>query len=320
MSNVLPEHSEPAVETVYPTREALWQKRIAIEEVRERHHRRRMAKSQREKPVDEGDLIAFVLKSVGLWARGRRNAVEPVLREIDFHCPGLPPRLDGFTLLQMTDLHFYRGFEWLDPLKEVVRSAEADVCVLTGDYRFYHWGPCDIAVEGMKRLLPAVRTRHGTYAILGNHDTYRIVEPYRALGIRWLLNDNVTLRHNGEEVHFAGIDDNHGYRSHSLPLALEGLPDDGFRILLAHSPAIADEASESGVDLCLCGHTHAGQIRFPFVGPLFLNAPRTPRRVCSGTWRHGNTQGYTSAGLGSTGAPVRFNCPPEAALIRLRSI
>ncbi|MDX9973033.1 MAG: metallophosphoesterase [FCB group bacterium] len=315
-----PQHDKTCANPEPPTHAELWKKRLAREACQERRVRLRVAKGLPEHPnFDEGTAITAALKAVGLYRRGRCNAVRPVLREVEIRFPNLPSSLDGFTLLQLSDLHFHDGLEWIGPVVECARGVEPDVCVLTGDYRYYHSGPCDVAVDGMRRLLPALRTREGVYAILGNHDPSSIVEPYRKMGIRWLINANEEIRRNGHSLYLAGIDDNHAYCSHSIPRAVCGIPGGAVRILLAHSPAVADEASQAGIDLCLCGHTHAGQIRFPLVGGLVFNAPSAPRHVCAGLWRHGKTWGYTSAGIGSTASPVRFNCPPEVVLIRLKS-
>jgi predicted MPP superfamily phosphohydrolase len=301
-----------------PTREALWQKRLEREEVLDRQHRRSEAlRRHGGRRLELGDVVTAVLRATGIFERGRRNALRPVLRRVDMRFPELPHEFDGFTLMQMSDFHFDKRPGYVETVAELVESLEVDVCALTGDYNYYDRGPSDRAVAGMAALLPSIRARHGVYAILGNHDHSGLVEPYEAMGIRWLINANVEIARGEASLYLAGIDDNHGYRSHSVPLALEGAPEDGFKVLLAHSPAIVREAAREKVQLCLCGHTHAGQVRLPWVGAVFLNAPNAPRRVCAGAWRYGTMRGYTSAGLGATASPVRFNCPPEVTVIRL---
>jgi hypothetical protein len=84
-----------------------------------------------------------------------------------------------------------------------------------------------------------------------------------------------------------------------------------------HTPELVDEAAAAGVDLYLCGHTHGGQICLPWIGPIIVNA-NCPRRYARGLWRHRHMQGYTSPGVGTSGVPVRFFCPPEIGVIELR--
>ena len=120
----------------------------------------------------------------------------------------------------------------------------------------------------------------------------------------------------------AGVDDPHYYGCDDLPGALSDVPKDAFKVLLAHSPEMYREADAAGIHLYLCGHTHAGQIRLPkpfrdaWAAP-FQNAD-CPREYTHGAWSHGALQGYTSAGVGTSLLPVRYNCPPEIIVIELR--
>jgi uncharacterized protein len=76
------------------------------------------------------------------------------------------------------------------------------------------------------------------------------------------------------------------------------------------------ESSDNAIHLYLCGHTHGGQIRLPGIGHLRQNA-QCPRSYAQGHWKHNDMHGYTSAGVGCSMLPVRFNCPPEIVLIEL---
>jgi predicted MPP superfamily phosphohydrolase len=78
-----------------------------------------------------------------------------------------------------------------------------------------------------------------------------------------------------------------------------------------------EDAAQHGVHLYLCGHTHGGQICLPIIGPIIVNA-NCHRKYTRGVWRYKNVQGYTSAGVGTSGVPVRFFCRPEIGLIELR--
>jgi uncharacterized protein len=87
--------------------------------------------------------------------------------------------------------------------------------------------------------------------------------------------------------------------------------------LLSHTPEVYRQAAHAGFDLLLSGHTHGGQICLPGSIPLMLEAV-LPRRMGAGAWQHGKMAGYTSVGAGCSVVPVRFNCPPEITLHRLR--
>jgi len=114
----------------------------------------------------------------------------------------------------------------------------------------------------------------------------------------------------------AGVDDPHYFGCDNLPEALREVPRDAFKLLLAHTPEMYEEAAAAGMDLYLSGHTHAGQIRLPAIGALTTLAD-CPRRMAFGHWRHRRMHGYTTSGVGCSLLPVRFNCPPEAVVIEL---
>jgi predicted MPP superfamily phosphohydrolase len=262
-------------------------------------------------------LILLGLKAAGLYGRGVRNACSPVLREVEFRFANLPARFDGYRILHLTDFHFAGRPAFVEGVRKALDPVRADLCLMTGDYRFECYGPVDDAVRSMEQLLPSIHARRGIYASLGNHDPAALVEPYRALGIRWLINDNARIDEGEDSIWLVGLDDNRFFRTHSLPVALSGVPEGAFTVLLAHSPELGPQAARADIDLYLCGHTHAGQIRFPVIGAVRSNDP-SPRRRIWGPWREGDLQGCTSAGVGTTSLPVRFNCPPEAVLVRLR--
>ena len=89
------------------------------------------------------------------------------------------------------------------------------------------------------------------------------------------------------------------------------------RLFLAHPPNLFREAAARGADLYLCGHTHAGQIQVPGLGPVFTHTS-APRRLAQGHWREGAMRGYTSSGVAASGVPLRFHCRGEVVLFTLR--
>ena len=142
------------------------------------------------------------------------------------------------------------------------------------------------------------------------------------MGVNMLINDATELRSGGSGLWIAGVDDPHYYGCDDIGAALSGVPKDSFKVLLAHTPEMYEEADAAGIQLYLCGHTHGGQIRLPkpFRGSWaapFRNAA-CPPEYAYGRWDHGATQGYTTAGVGASLLPVRYNCPPEIVVIELR--
>lgn len=263
-------------------------------------------------------FVGAVLKFIGLMERGRANARDVRLKEVEFSFERLPQAFDGFTMLQLSDLHI-DGLAGLSrAIAEVISGVRVDLAVLTGDYRFEVHGPVHGVYAGMAEVLEAVDSRLGVVGILGNHDFLEEAEGLEKLGVKMLINQALRIEEKGQKIIMLGLDDAWYYQASDLK-SVTGLADgDEFSIMLCHCPDLAGEAAAAGVDLFLTGHTHAGQIRLPFIGPLILNSS-APRRLTAGAWRVGSMQGYTSFGTGSSCVPVRFNCPPEATLIRLKA-
>ncbi len=261
-------------------------------------------------------LIRTALRGVGVYGRGLRNALRPEIRRLDFQIPRLPAAFDGFRVLQLADLHIDCRVGLAEAVADVLSGVSADLCVLTGDYRFEVDGPCEAVYAGMKTVLSAIGVRHGIYGILGNHDTCEIAPELENQGVRMLVNEAAEVALGDDSIWLMGVDDPHFYGVDDLPAAIAPVPRGACKVLLAHSPEIYEEAAAAGVDLYLCGHTHAGQIRLPGIGAVLKQA-RCPRPYATGAWEHGRMQGYTSAGIGCSLVPVRYNCPPEITVITL---
>ncbi len=268
----------------------------------------------------EKRLVAPAIKAglqlLGLYDRGRQHALSPVVLEYDLYFPDLPAAFDGFRIMHLTDLHI----DGVDGLTEIVISTlqklEADLCLITGDYRFDDEGPWDEVYRRVRQLLPYIAARQGIYSILGNHDESPVAFELEELGVRMLINEAVEIGQGSESIWIAGVDDPFDYKCDDLPGALAGVPDSGFKILLAHTPDLYSEAAAFGVRIYLCGHTHGGQVRFPKIGALRSNS-KSPRAFTYRRWTHQRMEGYTGGGLGCSSLPVRWNCPPEIAVFTL---
>ena len=260
-------------------------------------------------------VIRGALKLTGLYGRARRNAENVQIRRHDMIMPELPVAFDGFTILQISDLHVDMSQGAMLRLIELLPELHYDLCVLTGDYRGKTFGPYDATIEGMARM--RAHLAGPVYGVLGNHDSIRMVPALEAMGIRMLLNETERLVRGTQRIHLAGIDDAHYYRVDNIEKAAVQIPDGEFSILLSHTPEIYRQAAHADFDLLLSGHTHGGQICLPGAIPITLDAT-LPRRMGSGAWRYRRMVGYTSVGVGSCIVAVRLNCPPEITLHHLR--
>ena len=259
--------------------------------------------------------IRLCLKLAGFYGRGQRNAAQIELRRHDVTSSRIPKAFDGFTILQLSDLHVEMSEGAIMRLATMLPEIEYDLCVLTGDYRAQTFGSYEPALAGITRLCSALKGP--IYGVLGNHDTIRMVPGLEDMGIQMLLNENHAIERGNQRIYLAGIDDAHFYRVDNIEKAATGIPFGSFSILLSHTPEVYQQASYADFGLLLSGHTHGGQICLPGRIPITLDSV-LPRHMGSGAWKYRDLIGYTSVGAGSSIVPVRFNCPPEITLHRLR--
>ena len=262
-------------------------------------------------------VIRTTLRITGLYGRGLRNAARVQLRHHRIRAANLPPAFDGFTILQLSDLHADMSGPALGRLIQLLPGLRYDICVLTGDYRGKTFGPFAAALEGVARV--HAHLNGPVYGVLGNHDTIRMVPELEDMGIRMLLNEAETLVRAGARIHLAGIDDAHFFRVDNLEKAAASISRGEFSLLLSHTPEIYRQAASCGFSAMLAGHTHGGQICLPGGVPITLDS-NLPRRFGAGGWHYGDMVGYTSVGVGCSIVAVRLNCLPEVTLHRLERV
>jgi uncharacterized protein len=250
------------------------------------------------------------------WVGARRTAA---VRQVDIPIAGLPAALEGFTIVQVTDVHVGNtiGRDYVSAIVERVNSLQPDVVALTGDLVDGTVPQLAHDVAPLARL----RSKFGTFFVTGNHEYYSgagpWLEKFQRLGIEVLLNRHVIIEQGGAKLAIAGVPDYSGHHfieSHrSDPAAaIRGAPQDiGAKILLAHQPRTAAAAADAGFDLQLSGHTHGGQF-LPWNFFVRLQQPYT-----AGLERLRSMWVYTSRGTGYWGPPMRLGAPSEITRIRL---
>ncbi|HCY83627.1 MAG TPA: metallophosphoesterase [Desulfobacteraceae bacterium] len=251
-----------------------------------------------------------------LWRRGYQNASVPKLVTKKLSIRGLPKDLSGFTILHLTDLHLDGIPELGEHICDITRGMAPDICVMTGDFiTYYNRANYRDILPAMERIVKGVSARYGIFAVLGNHDTWRLVPPFENLGIRMLVNESVTLAKEGATVMITGVDDPHEYLTKQAFQALKTNAA-GVKLALVHTPELFREAQRNDYTLYMAGHTHGGQICLPGGVPVFVHLNRG-HRFYRGKWQFGRMIGYTGQGVGAVGVPLRFNTHSEIALISL---
>jgi predicted MPP superfamily phosphohydrolase len=224
----------------------------------------------------------------------------------------LPKALDGFTIVQLTDVHIGGGptlaRDWLADVVARTNALAPDLIAITGDL-------VDGSVERLRdevAPLKDLKARHGVYFVTGNHEYYAGAEAWIAelgrLGIRCLRNERLPIT---DGLDLAGVDDYHARPD--LARALAGRDPNRALVLLAHQPRAVHEAAAQGVCLQLSGHTHGGQI-WPWNSLVRLQQP-----YVAGLVREGQTQLYVSRGTGYWGPPMRLGTHAEITRVTLKA-
>lgn len=231
--------------------------------------------------------------------------------------PALPGEFNGYTIVQLTDLHF--GFLMpLAVIKNLIHKAnslEKDIIVCTGDY--IHQKDSSEQIDRVWPELCRLEAKDGVYSVLGNHDHWGDF----SRSLYWLGKSGQNLRHKAisiqrgsKRVWLGGCGD---YWEDEIGIgkAFQNVPERDFKILLAHNPDTADTRFSTKIDLMISGHTHGGQVSIPFLGPPVL--PVRNKKYSSGFIKAKTTNIFISKGLGWAILPVRFNCLPEISVLKL---
>jgi predicted MPP superfamily phosphohydrolase len=250
-----------------------------------------------------------------LEARGEHEVVD-----VEVTLGKLPRALDGFTIVQLSDLHTGLTIDRAFVQRVVDRANELapDLIALTGDLID---GPVDDLRDDVAPL-GQLRAKHGVFAVTGNHEYYAGVDEWIAelsrLGVRYLRNERVTIGARSAAFDLAGVDDHHAdeYPGHGedLPAATAGRDPTRALVLLAHQPRQVRRAARHGVDLQLSGHTHGGQI-----WPWHYIVRIQQGGLLAGRYDHRGTQLYVTRGCGYWGPPVRLAAPLEITRVILRA-
>lgn len=264
-------------------------------------------------------LLIILTSLIGVFIGVTNASNKSAVRSIEIYFNNIPPNLDGFKILQISDLHVGPTIrkEFVLKVVEQINSKNADIIVFTGD-----------AIDGMVEDLSSeceplrlLKSKYGKFYCTGNHEYYwdapGWIKKFESLGFITLQNETTSIQIDKMTVSISGVNDP------AAAIIKQPGPDfksacpiqnADFKLLLCHQPKFADEASKFGFDLQLSGHTHGGQF-FPWT--LVTN------------WIHKYNYGlhlvqamkiYVSRGTGYWGPPVRLGSPSEISEIIIRKL
>jgi predicted MPP superfamily phosphohydrolase len=274
--------------------------------------------------VSSRRLAALASAGAALAAWGLFEAQWVQEGELEIGVPGLPPELDGLTILHLSDFHagtpslntraMRKGVDFGARLKP-------DLVVLTGDILS---GPRarDAVVHALERLRPPL----GIFAVLGNHDVGDTHDPFShgividdwgAAPVTLLRDSSAVVEWRGCEIEIGGVDPRLFAERVNLPAERLFTRPGAVRVLLSHFPDVPAEMPPGTCSLALCGHLHGGQICLPGrTGKIRLS--HRSYRFNEGVFEEPDVTVVVSRGLGTTLIPFRLFARPEVSLLRLR--
>ena len=292
-----------------------------------------------------GGIAAAGVAIAGSTLISHENTEEIEFAEIPITISSLPKEFDHYRIGFLSDIHLGRCMseDFVESCFRTIATAQIDIMILGGDYVWIPESPVALAVARnrsslLKNLSPAdlnhrafswltslcdsLKIPDGVIAVLGNHDRWThptaAVEAFHNSKINLLRNSDAVVTRGNSILRVVGVED---YLT-GFPM-VPTLPDrreKEARVLISHNPDYVSDNGATGFELVLCGHTHGGQIRIPWLGKygaLVVNA--ADKRFLAGAVQLGDSTVYTSRGVGVVEIPYRINCRPEINVFMLKS-
>jgi hypothetical protein len=239
------------------------------------------------------------------------------VEEVSLPLAKVPPGRE-LRIVHISDLHIRNFHGYYKEVANAIASLSPELILLTGDYL-----ERNRSIRNVQKFLKMLKAPQGIFAVQGNWEYWARVEGenlrrhFAGVGVTLLLNRRHDLTLQGVPVSILGLD--YPSPTDNLLLLQRRADPSRLNLLLSHVPAFAHESLNDRVDLILCGHTHGGQVRLPFVPPFYL--PRFSGRFVSGLYQVGESgiPLYVTRGVGTSLLPVRFLCRPEITLFRLHA-
>ncbi len=288
--------------------------------------------------ISKAGLITSVIPFLAiLWglAFGRFHYQ---VEEVEARFSNLPKALDGFKIVQLSDIHLGSMFgkkKQMEKAVSIVNSLQPDLIVFTGDLV----NNFSEEAHGWEEIFAVLQAGYGKFSILGNHDygdywewksgheksenMNMFYDVHRDMGFRLLRNEGDTLRIKGALLAVIGVE-NWGqppFKQYGdLQKSLQHIPDTAFKVLLSHDPTHWDAQvnGKTDIQLTLSGHTHAMQFGVK-IGRFRWSPSKYIYKRWMGLYRENGQMLYVNRGLGFIGFPGRIGLRPEITLITLKS-
>lgn len=270
-------------------------------------------------------LLCLFLFLLIIWLYWGNTSIQTT--HITIQSKKIHSELNGFTIVQISDLHNKKFGSNQHRLLKVVEKATPDLIVITGDLIDSKHTDVGMAMEfiyGAVKIAP-------TYYVSGNHEAWsneyiNLKKQMSLAGVIILSDEETTITYNGASFRLIGLEDPDVSKteypftnSNIIHNKLKSLPDKNteYTILLSHRPELLEVYAEYSIDLVFSGHAHGGQFRLPFIGGMIAPDQGFFPKYSEGVHERKNTTIIISRGLGNSILPLRINNRPELIIVTL---
>lgn len=269
--------------------------------------------------------LVTILIAFSVWVHWGNISIQTT--RITISSEKIPASFNGFTIVQVSDLHNAEFGYDQNKLLGAVRDTSPDLIAITGD--LIDSNHTDIAkamefIDGAVAIAPV-------YFVTGNHEAWindytRLKQQMTDAGVIILNDGTVAMERRGDSIRLLGLNDpdftetGDAYEDAAMTnTKLKDISGEGnkYTILLSHRPELFDVYVDNGIDLVLSGHAHGGQVRLPFVGGFVAPNQGFFPKYYEGVYEKNQTKMVVSRGLGNSIIPVRINNRPELVAIKL---
>lgn len=243
----------------------------------------------------------------------------PAVREIDIYTKKLEKGKE-ISLLQISDFHSSNSRELIQKLIKETERVKPDALLITGDLvdqSARDFGNVYALIRKLNSICPNV------FFVSGNHEwsndgRKELLGKLKDLGVVLLNNNASTFDVRGTSINICGVDDPYR-RKDNIEKAMKGVNNKRYTVLLSHSPKIRGRLGSYAPDLILCGHTHGGQVRLPFIGAMVAPGEGFFPKFDKGKFYLDNgSLLYIDSGAGTSTLPIRLLNRSQISVIRIK--
>lgn len=233
---------------------------------------------------------------------------EPTQLELTSHEVTIGNSGKSIVLAHLTDLHTSGLGTVEQKMIDAITKVKPDIIIITGDVATPNG-----TARGYEDVLSKLKAPLGVYFVQGNWEYWEPIKELKSIfqktGIVDLTNKSHQIK---DDLWIVGLDDE--YVGSPRTSTYKSIPEKQKIISMFHSPALF-KAVKDKTDLAFAGHSHGGQIRIPFIGPIWT--PTGTDKYVAGWFEEEKAKMYVSRGIGNSILPIRFNCRPEIAFIKV---